>query len=182
MTSSSGPMTGRNSGIRSIGDSTHSIATTTATLARRGTRGSLRSTRMAVTQSGRNPARSLATPGGGRRASTIISSQVTTTSALAIRTAWSHPGISPPVDVEASHAGPDKRDHAIRSGSAALVRERGGGEFDIPELQARPTLVRVGGIVLGDVGVEAALQVVAGLVRGRHDQAEVPASIPRVRV
>lgn len=85
MTSSSGPMTGRNSGIRSIGDSTHSIATTTAIFARGGTRGSRRSTRAAVTQSGRNAARSLATPSGSRRASTISSSQDTSTTATATR-------------------------------------------------------------------------------------------------
>ena len=36
-TSSSGPITGRNSGIRSIGDSTHNRANPTATFARRGT-------------------------------------------------------------------------------------------------------------------------------------------------
>jgi hypothetical protein len=37
-TSSSGPITGRNSGSRSIGDSTHSLARTTAALACHGTR------------------------------------------------------------------------------------------------------------------------------------------------
>jgi hypothetical protein len=41
-------MTGRNSGSRSIGDSTHSPAIRIATLARRGTRGSLRSRRTAA--------------------------------------------------------------------------------------------------------------------------------------
>ena len=96
MTSSNGPMTGRNSGIRSIGDSTHSIAIRSAIFARRGTRGSVRSVRMAVTQSGRNPARSFATPGGSRRASTISTSQETTTTATAIRIACSQPGIATP--------------------------------------------------------------------------------------
>src|SRR4051794_24055389 len=68
MTSSSGPMTGRNSGIRSIGESTHSAANPTATLARRGTAGSVRSLRASRTQLGRNAASSLAAPGGRRRA------------------------------------------------------------------------------------------------------------------
>ena len=44
-TSSSGPITGRNSGSRSIGESTQSIATRRATLARRGTSGCLRRVR-----------------------------------------------------------------------------------------------------------------------------------------
>ena len=52
--STSGPITGRNSGIRSIGLATQIPATTIATRARRGTRGSRRSRRTAVTQSGTN--------------------------------------------------------------------------------------------------------------------------------
>ena len=70
-TSSSGPMIGRNSGIRSIGDSTHSPANATATFTRRGTRGSRRSLRAVVTQAGSTVARSLASPGGNRLAKTI---------------------------------------------------------------------------------------------------------------
>src|SRR2546423_1766353 len=46
-------MTGRNSGIRSIGERTHSPATPTASLARRGTRGAPRRGRTVVAQSGR---------------------------------------------------------------------------------------------------------------------------------
>src|SRR5215218_3666142 len=72
-TSSSGPMTGRNSGIRSIGESTHRPANATATLARRGTRGSRANRRAVVAQAGSTVARSFAAPGGSRRASTINS-------------------------------------------------------------------------------------------------------------
>ena len=77
-------MIGRNSGIRSIGDSTQSPATATATLTRRGTRGSLRNRRAVVTQAGSTVARSLARPGGSRLARTIISIQETvmTTTAM----------------------------------------------------------------------------------------------------
>ena len=62
-----GPITGRNSGTRSIGDSSHSPASATTTLARRGT-SVRRSRRTVVTQSGTKPARSRSSPGGRRRA------------------------------------------------------------------------------------------------------------------
>ena len=48
ITSSNGPMTGRNSGIRSTGERTHSPARATATFAFLGTRGSLRRRRAVV--------------------------------------------------------------------------------------------------------------------------------------
>src|SRR3954454_5890017 len=67
-TSSSGPITGRNSGMRSIGDSTHSPANAMATFALRGTDGCLRKRRTVVRQFGRKPASSLSVPGGSRRA------------------------------------------------------------------------------------------------------------------
>ena len=67
-----GPMTGKNSGMRSMGDSTHRPANPTATFTRLGTRGSLRSRREVVTQAGMAVARSFAKPGGRRRARTII--------------------------------------------------------------------------------------------------------------
>jgi len=66
-------MTGRNSGIRSIGDSTQSPANATAIFADRGTRGSLRKRRTVVAQAGSTDARSLADPGGSLLASAIIS-------------------------------------------------------------------------------------------------------------
>src|SRR4051794_27563584 len=81
--SSSGPMTGRNSGIRSIGLATHTPATTIAILALRGTRGSLRSRRTVVTQSGMNAARSRSRPGGRRRASSSSTVQLATRQATA---------------------------------------------------------------------------------------------------
>src|SRR4051794_21687803 len=82
--SSSGPMTGRNSGIRSIGLATHRPATTTAILALRGTRGSLRRRRTVVTQSGMNAARSRSRPGGSRRAASSSTAQLATRQARAI--------------------------------------------------------------------------------------------------
>ena len=72
ITSSSGPTTGKNSGTRSIGDSTHKAANPTATLARRGTRESHHSRLAVVTQAGKTDARSLAAPGGRRRTRTTI--------------------------------------------------------------------------------------------------------------
>lgn len=63
--------------MRSIGDNTHSPAIATATLTRRGTRGSLRSLRAVVTHAGSTEARSFARPGGSRLASTIITIQDT---------------------------------------------------------------------------------------------------------
>ncbi len=62
-------MTGRNSGIRSIGDRTQSPANATATLARFGTRGSARSLLAVVTQSGRKLANSFSEPSGSLDAS-----------------------------------------------------------------------------------------------------------------
>jgi hypothetical protein len=70
--------------MRSIGESTHRAANATASLARRGTRGSARSRRAVVTQSGRNPARSLSSPGGSRRASTTSRTQLATSTMAAI--------------------------------------------------------------------------------------------------
>jgi hypothetical protein len=96
--SSSGPMTGRNSGIRSIGLATHSPAITTATLARRGTRGSRRSRRTVVTQSGMKAARSRRIPGGSRRASSSRTSQDTTMTATVIANAVSQ-GRTPPLSL-----------------------------------------------------------------------------------
>src|SRR5438105_105099 len=66
--SSRGPMTGRNSGMRSIGEITHTAAMARATLARRGSRSSLRRRRKSVTHAGRKAARSRGRPGGRRRA------------------------------------------------------------------------------------------------------------------
>jgi hypothetical protein len=51
--------------------------------------------------------------------------------------------------------------------SALLTYERRRRDFDVPELQARPTLVGVGRIVLSDVGIQALLQVIASPVVGR---------------
>jgi len=62
--------------MTSIGDSTHSTATSSASFARRGTSGDLRSRRAAVTQAGRNAATSRSRPGGSRRANTTISTQL----------------------------------------------------------------------------------------------------------
>ena len=85
MTSSSGPITGKNSGIRSIGESTHKPAIATAILAERGTRGSFRRRRIVVTHAGSTDARSFAEPGGSRCASTIISNHETTIAVMPIR-------------------------------------------------------------------------------------------------
>ena len=63
--SSSGPITGRNSGMRSMGDNTQSPANVTTTFTRVGTRGSLRRRRAVVTHAGRTVARSLARPRSG---------------------------------------------------------------------------------------------------------------------
>jgi hypothetical protein len=60
--------------MRSIGESTQRPAKATATFARRGTRGSFRRRRIAVTHAGRKPAISFRTPGGSRRARTTSSS------------------------------------------------------------------------------------------------------------
>ena len=78
MTSSRGPITGRNSGMRSIGLATHIAANTTAILARVGTAGSRRSLHMRVAQSGSSPTRSRARPGGSRRASRYMDAQAIT--------------------------------------------------------------------------------------------------------
>src|SRR4051812_42975668 len=80
-TSSRGPITGRNSGIKSIGDSTHSPAISTTTLQRRGTWGFLRSRRTVVTQSGRNDANSFSVPSGRCRPRTIMTIQLATITA-----------------------------------------------------------------------------------------------------
>lgn len=72
-TSSSGPMTGRNSGTRSMGDSSQRKTNPTATLARRGTLGSARSRRTAVAQASRKPVRSLSIPSGSRATVTTSS-------------------------------------------------------------------------------------------------------------
>jgi hypothetical protein len=77
-------MIGKNSGIRSIGDSTHKPANATATFARRGTRGSHRSRRTVVTQAGSTAAKSFAAPAGRLRARTARNAQVATTSPTAI--------------------------------------------------------------------------------------------------
>lgn len=77
-------MIGRNSGIRSIGQSTQTKAMTTATLARCGTRGSRRSLRAVVAHAGSTVARSLAAPSGSRRASTTISAHVATSTPPAV--------------------------------------------------------------------------------------------------
>ena len=74
-TSSRGPITGRNSGSRSIGETTHTTATSRATLARRGTAGSLRRVRAVVTHDGRNSATCRISPGGRRWARSIITTQ-----------------------------------------------------------------------------------------------------------
>lgn len=52
-------MIGRNSGMRSIGETTHSAASTRAAFALAGTRASRQRRRSSVTQAGRKPARSL---------------------------------------------------------------------------------------------------------------------------
>jgi hypothetical protein len=77
MTSSSGPMTGRNSGMRSIGDNSQRRARPTASLARRGTLGSVRSRRAVVAHAGRKPARSFSVPSGSPAASATSSAHVT---------------------------------------------------------------------------------------------------------
>src|SRR5262245_34344224 len=74
-------MTGRNSGIRSMGDSTQISAMPTTILARRGTLGSARSRRTVVAQAGRNPARSLSVPSGRRAARTTSRAHVATSAA-----------------------------------------------------------------------------------------------------
>src|SRR5215207_4531210 len=82
--SSRGPMTGMNSGMRSMGLATQSPATITAIFALRGTRGSLRSRRTVVTQSGMNAARSRRMPGGSLLARTIRSPQDASSRAMAM--------------------------------------------------------------------------------------------------
>lgn len=71
ITSSSGPMTGRNSGIKSIGEMTQINARMVSQRAWRGTAGWRRSRRIVVAQAGRNAASSCAKPGGSRLARTI---------------------------------------------------------------------------------------------------------------
>ena len=84
-------MTGMNSGIKSIGDTTHTNATMIATFALRGTSGCLRRRRIADGHAGRNPARSFAEPGGNRRANTIIAPRYTISSPAPIVTRRSIP-------------------------------------------------------------------------------------------
>src|SRR3981189_1302127 len=88
--SSRGPITGMNSGIKSIGLATHSPARTTAIFALRGTLGSLRSRRTVVTQSGMNAARSRKTPGGRRLANTMSRDHETSSRTTAMPIATSH--------------------------------------------------------------------------------------------
>ena len=71
ITSSSGPITGRNSGIKSIGEITQIRAKTVIHRALRGTSGCRRSRRIVVAHAGRNAASSRAKPGGSRLANTI---------------------------------------------------------------------------------------------------------------
>jgi hypothetical protein len=66
-------MTGRNSGIKSIGESTHTAAIARAIFADRGTRGSLCRRRTAVTHAGMNAATSFRRPAGKRAARTTSS-------------------------------------------------------------------------------------------------------------
>src|SRR3954447_10729169 len=103
-TSSSGPITGRNSGIRSIGESTHSPASPTTTFARRGTAGWARSRRAVVTHAGRKRASSFAVPSGRRRASRISRPQVARRTAAARPSPVSHPRM--PVIVPNATEGP----------------------------------------------------------------------------
>src|SRR6185369_351434 len=96
--SSSGPMTGMNSGIRSIGLATHRPATTMAIFARRGTRVSLRSRRIVVTQSGMKEARSRRMPAGrvlARTRSTPHEASITA-AATANQTSQSRIAVVPP--------------------------------------------------------------------------------------
>jgi hypothetical protein len=79
-------MIGKNSGIRSMGERTHSNAITTAILALRGTRGSRRSRRAVVAQAGSTVARSFAAPAGRRRARNVRSAHVATSRPHAMRT------------------------------------------------------------------------------------------------
>src|SRR5258706_1512507 len=79
--SSRGPMTGRNSGMRSMGERTQSAATARAIFAESGTRGSVERRRSNVTQAGRKPARSLSSPGGRRAARTTRSAHEETKTA-----------------------------------------------------------------------------------------------------
>lgn len=83
-------MTGKNSGMRSIGEITHTAAIATATFTRRGTRGSRRSLRAVVAQAGSTVARSLARPGGSRFASRIITAQDRTMTIVAMINQRSH--------------------------------------------------------------------------------------------
>ena len=71
ITSSSGPITGRNSGIKSIGEITQIKAKSVIHRALRGTSGCRRSRRIVVAHAGRNAASSRAKPGGSRLAKTI---------------------------------------------------------------------------------------------------------------
>src|SRR4051794_5975393 len=73
-----------------MGETTQRPAMTTATLARRGTRGSRRSTRTNVTHDGRKPARSLSNPGGNRRASTTRTAQEASSSTTPRTTKRTH--------------------------------------------------------------------------------------------
>src|SRR6478735_3822888 len=69
-------MTGRNSGRRSIGETTHTTATSRATFALRGTAGSFRRILAVVTQDGRNSATCRISPSGRREANSIIETQL----------------------------------------------------------------------------------------------------------
>src|SRR3954464_10845257 len=88
-------MTGRNSGIRSIGEMTQSAANATASLARRGTRGSRRNLRAVVTHAGSTLARSFIDPGGSRRANSTSTAQELTRIAAPISASRTRPiGVS----------------------------------------------------------------------------------------
>ena len=78
--------------MRSMGESTQSPARATASLARRGTRGSARRRRAVVMQAGRKPARSRRIPRGSRDAAIRRVDQVRTMRAAAPRTTRSTTG------------------------------------------------------------------------------------------
>src|SRR6185503_4968380 len=83
-------MTGRNSGIKSMGDNTQRPASTRAALARRGTFGSCRSRHIVVAQAGSIAARSFITPGGSLRARRTRTAQLATTAATLMSATSSH--------------------------------------------------------------------------------------------
>ena len=78
-------MTGRNSGSRSMGETTQITATRRATLARRGTAGCFRSVLAVITQEGRNSATWRSSPLGSRRARRTINRQLIAHSPSATR-------------------------------------------------------------------------------------------------